>query len=84
MTDKPPEGWDWFEPPVSSNERTAAQDAFVRAFASDAGRQVLAYLRQATIERRLSPDTPAALLRFVEGQRSLVAQIERLANPDRV
>jgi len=84
VTDNPLEGWDWFEPLAANTERTAVQDAFVRAFASDAGRQVLSYLRQVTIERRLPPDAPAALLRFVEGQRCLVAQIERLANHEGV
>lgn len=83
MTDRPPEGWAWFEPVATGEESAMVRDAFVRAFASDAGRQVLEHLRQATIERRLPPDAPSALLRFVEGQRSLVAQIERLARPGR-
>lgn len=83
MTDRPPEGWGWFEPAAVEEESAPVRDAFVRAFAGDAGRQVLEYLRQATIERRLPPDAPSALLRFVEGQRSLVAQIERLARPGR-
>tara|TARA_R110002096_G_scaffold182766_5_gene360438 strand:+ start:85 stop:339 length:255 start_codon:yes stop_codon:yes gene_type:complete len=76
-----PDGWDWFEESREPGTATQVQDAFVRAFASDAGRQVLAFLRQITIDRRLPPDAPEPLLRFVEGQRGLVAQIERLAAP---
>ncbi len=79
MTDREPDGWGWFEPAAAGADESAVRDAFVRAFASGAGRQVLAHLRQVTIERRLPPDAPDALLRFVEGQRGLVAQIERLA-----
>ena len=76
-----PIGWDWFEPTRVPPDATEIQDAFQRAFASDAGRQVLSFLRRATIERRLPPDAPEALMRFLEGQRSLVAQMERLARP---
>lgn len=83
MTDRLPESWAWFEPAAAEEEPATVRDAFVRAFAGDAGRQVLEHLRQATIERRLPPDAPSALLRFVEGQRSLVARIERLARPGR-
>lgn len=79
MTDSAPEGWAWFERAEAADEPATVRNAFVRAFASDAGREVLEHLRQATIERRLPPDAPSALLRFVEGQRSLVARIERLA-----
>lgn len=81
MMADPLAGWDWFTPDAAAAEPSALREAFVRAFAGDAGRQVLAHLRRATIERRLPPDASDALLRFVEGQRSLVAQIERLATP---
>ena len=82
--DRPGDGWSWFEPTPAGTEETAVRDAFVRVFGSDAGRQVLAHLRRLTIERRLPPDAPDALLRFVEGQRSLVGQIEWLATADHV
>ncbi|MCB1972587.1 MAG: hypothetical protein H6844_05585 [Alphaproteobacteria bacterium] len=81
MTDSDADGWAWFEPAVDASGDSALPDVFVRAFASDAGRQVLSHLRRATIERRLPPDAPESLLRFVEGQRSLVARIESLATP---
>ena len=79
MSADPIDGWDWFEKSPDPGAASHVQDAFVRAFATDAGQQVLAFLRQSTIERRLPPDASSAVLRFVEGQRSLVAQIERLA-----
>jgi len=81
MANDAAEGWAWFAPDATLSDGSPLHDAFVRAFASDAGRQVLSHLRRATIERRLPPDAPEPLLRYVEGQRSLVAQIERLATP---
>ncbi len=77
-----PDGWAWFDAELDAGAPDQSRDAFVRTFAGDAGRQVLSALRRATIERRLPPDAPEPLLRFVEGQRALVAQIERLAVPD--
>lgn len=52
--------------------------AFARTFSGPHGEAVLAHLRAITIERRLGPDAGDALLRFVEGQRALVATVEAL------
>ena len=52
--------------------------AFARSFAGPHGETALAHLRAVTIERRLGPEASEALLRFVEGQRALVATIEAL------
>lgn len=52
--------------------------AFTRAFATDAGQQVLAHLRAITVERALPPDTHDAALRHIEGQRHLVKYMETL------
>jgi hypothetical protein len=82
MADELSDGWAWFEAGPTASNATELQNAFVRTFASDAGHQVLTALRRLTIERRLPPDAPEALLRFVEGQRALVAHIERLSTPD--
>jgi hypothetical protein len=82
MAGDQPDGWAWFEADAGVSDPGEVHNAFIRTFASDAGRQVLTALRRATIERRLPPDAPEALLRFVEGQRALVAQIERLAVAD--
>lgn len=68
--------------PRSSDGAGAPRHAFVACFGTAAGARVLAHLRRMTIERRLGPDAPAALLRHVEGQRALVALIERLAEPE--
>ncbi len=54
----------------------AADESLARAFAvcftGPAGRRVIDHLRRITIERRLGPEAPDALLRYVEGQRQLV------------
>lgn len=52
---------------------------FFRCFATRDGRAVLTFLRQQTVERSLSADIRPEELFYLEGQRSLVKYIERLA-----
>ncbi|MBR4926731.1 MAG: hypothetical protein IKY98_00215 [Alphaproteobacteria bacterium] len=49
---------------------------FVRLFSTNDGKQVLNHLKTLTKERVLAPDCSEAELRFLEGQRFLVNQIE--------
>lgn len=69
-------------PTRSSDDPPAVRAAFVACFRTADGARALAHLRRITIERRLGPEAPEALLRHVEGQRALVALIERLADPE--
>ena len=52
--------------------------AFARTFGHDEGKRVLAHLRSLTRDRTFGPETPVRTLRYMEGQRSLVAYMERL------
>lgn len=49
--------------------------AFARLFHRPEAETVLAYLKRRTFERALPPDATDAELRFLEGQRALVAHI---------
>ncbi len=51
---------------------------YARAFATHDGAMVLEHLRKITIERTLGPNASDAELRTLEGQRSLVHQIETM------
>ncbi|MCB1884818.1 MAG: hypothetical protein KDG89_12620 [Geminicoccaceae bacterium] len=76
MTD----GWTWFETPTPSGEaEDEVAKAFRACFATPAGRRVLDHLRATFLERRLPPSVSDAELRHVEGQRSVVACVARLA-----
>ena len=81
------EGWEWFEPAGASPDKVAAaheaESELVRAFGGcfrgSHGSLVLRHLRSLTLDRALGPDSPDTLLRYVEGQRQLVAYICALA-----
>ena len=76
-------GWSWFDAPddgeaAPDGSEAATPDiaiAFARCFSSSDGRRVLDHLRRMTLERSLGPGASDAVLRHVEGQRHLVAQI---------
>ncbi len=77
------DGWDWFESSGASPEDIAAAEeadadlerAFACCFRGSHGARVLRHLRALTVERVLGPESPDTLLRYVEGQRQLVAYI---------
>jgi hypothetical protein len=77
------EGWDWFEPAGASPDDVAAAHeadtelarAFGSCFRGSHGSRVLKHLRTLTLDRVLGPESPDTLLRYVEGQRQLVAYI---------
>ena len=51
---------------------------FARIFLTVSGKNVIKYLRSITLERALGSGVTDAELRFLEGQRFLVRQIENL------
>jgi hypothetical protein len=79
MTNDATDGWRWFEATAPGAEDQPLRQAYLRTFATDAGRQVLAHLRSQTIDRSLSPEGSDRALWHLEGQRRLVRMIERLA-----
>lgn len=72
------DGWGWFDtdtpktPDADDNELIRS---FARCFKGVDGAVVLKHLRQTILDRRLGPKASDAELRFLEGQRSVVAHI---------
>jgi len=69
-----------------SPEKLEQQDmerVFARLFSSDDGRKALAYLQMMTFHRALAPTSSDMELRYVEGQRAMVATILRLIDRGR-
>ena len=77
------DGWDWFESATANPDDAAAAAetdaelarAFASCFRGSDGSRVLKHLKALTLERVLGPESPDTLLRYVEGQRQLVAYI---------
>lgn len=73
-----------YVPPSSAQMETREiEKAAARLFASDDGRRVLSYLQTVTFNRALGPAAPDEQLRYMEGQRALVAAILRLIDRGR-
>ena len=58
---------------------TDLEKNYVRCFNTPSGRVVLEHLRKITVERTLGPNATDAELRWLESQRALYHQIERLS-----
>jgi hypothetical protein len=56
---------------------------YARLFASDDGQKVLAHLQVMTFHRAMGPSCPDEQLRYMEGQRAMVASILRLIDRGR-
>ena len=71
--------------PIESgkNEMREVEKAFARLFATQDGQKVLAHLQVLTFQRALGPTSPDEQLRYMEGQRSMVATILRLIDRGR-
>lgn len=72
------EGWNWFD--IDVDRKAAIDDddlvrSFTRCFKGSDGAMVLQHLRQTILDRRLGPGSSDAELRFLEGQRTVVAHI---------
>jgi hypothetical protein len=73
-----------YAPPDAARlEMRDIERSFARLFASDDGHKVLAYLQVMTFQRALGPTSPDEQLRYMEGQRSMVATILRLIDRGR-
>jgi len=75
-------GWSWFAAarPNSEHDEDLAH-AVAACFAGSNGELVIQHLRATFLERRVSPTASDSELRHVEGQRSAVAYLLRLARP---
>jgi len=80
------DAWAWFD---TDSVKTVDFDdselmrSFTRCFKGADGALVLTHLRQTILERRLGPKASDAELRFLEGQRSVVAHIISVLERDR-
>ncbi len=71
-------GLTYAQPDPARHEMREIEKSFARLFASDDGQRVLAHLQILTFQRALGPGVASEQLRYIEGQRSLVATILRL------
>ena len=72
------DGWAWFESHAVQANDTDDNElirSFARCFTGADGNLVLDHLRQTILDRRLGPKASDAELRYLEGQRSVVAHI---------
>ncbi len=65
---------------LACRDMREVEKAFARLFSSDDGLRVLAHLRSITFERALGAGAADAQLRYVEGQRALLAEVLRLVD----
>lgn len=63
---------------ISRLEQKDIERCFARVFSSEDGKKVLAWLQVMTFHRAANAGAPDEQLRFMEGQRNLVASILRL------
>ncbi|MFK7840106.1 MAG: hypothetical protein AB8B83_07215 [Bdellovibrionales bacterium] len=64
-------------------EMREIEKAFTRLFTTQDGQKVLAHLQVLTFQRALGPGVASEQLRYMEGQRSMVATILRLVDRGR-
>lgn len=71
--------------PIEPNkiELREIEKSFARLFASEDGQRVLAHLQVMTFQRALGPESSDEQLRYLEGQRSMIATILRLIDRGR-
>ncbi len=79
MADDPPT----VVPPGADPSRADLARACARLFRGGDGALVRAHLRALTVERHLGPQASDAALRHLEGQRALVAHLDRLITEGR-
>lgn len=65
------------------SEMRDVERAFARLFTTSDGQKVLAYLQVMTFQRALGPGSADEQLRYMEGQRSMMATILRLIDRGR-
>lgn len=70
-------------PPPSRLEAQEIERCFARLFATEDGKKVLGHLHAVTFMRAAGADATDAALRYMEGQRALLAAILRLIDRGR-
>jgi len=70
-------------PELGKMELRDVEKSFARLFASEDGQKVLAHLQVITFHRALGPSVGDEQLRYMEGQRAMVATILRLIDRGR-
>lgn len=70
-------------PPQGAMDAREVEKSFARLFSTDDGQRVLAYLQVITFQRALGPASSDEQLRYLEGQRAMVATILRLIDRGR-
>lgn len=65
-------------PAPSRMEARDIEKAFVRTFTTEEGQKVLSYLNGQTFMRAAAQDAPDSVLRYLEGQRALLALVIRM------
>lgn len=68
---------------ASCIEQKDMERVFARLFSTENGQKVLAYLQVVTFQRALGATAPDEHLRYMEGQRAMVATILRLIDRGR-
>ena len=76
-------GLTYAQPEPGKIEMREIEKAFSRLFLTDDGQRVLAHLQVLTFQRALGPGVAEEQLRYIEGQRSMVATILRLIDRGR-
>lgn len=71
-------------PSPIKTEMREIEKACARLFASDDGQKVLAYLQAVSFARAMGAESTEAQLRYMEGQRAMVAGILRLIDRGRM
>lgn len=77
------QGLVYTSPDPNADELREVEKAFTRLFSTDDGQKVLSHLQMLTFQRALGPTTADEHLRYIEGQRSLMATILRLIDRGR-
>ncbi len=82
MSERTEIGWAWFDPkpqhqalPGASEADADLAQAFARCFRGADADRVMEHLKAQTLDRVLGPGVPDGTLRYVEGQRQLVAYV---------
>lgn len=68
---------------IAKLEQREIERSFTRLFSSDEGKKVLAYMQVMTFQRAGGANTTDEQLRYMEGQRSLMAAILRMIDRGR-
>jgi hypothetical protein len=75
-------GWSWFsETAPSAHQDEDLAQAVAACLAGSNGDIVIQHLRATFLDRRVAPTASDAELRHIEGQRSAIAYLLRLARP---